>query len=217
MRRPKSAPPARRSESESSLPSLEVLEQFSLASLSRWKSAGKGGSEPCLFFGLERHRAVNAAALADAVRSQLSGPFRFEGWARVVDYRFALDPLSLEGSIRRDGGRFNIGAAIDPAAYTPFPALYLAEDFETAFRERFGIERTHKRAGLSAEELVLRGPGSFTSVELRGMVELVLDVGRREVLTPAASVLATFQMLRESADGGKSPWSQRTGVGTKCR
>jgi hypothetical protein len=58
--------------------------------------------------------------------------------SRIVDYRYSLDPLSTAGSVRNDGGRFNIGAALSPGAFTAFPALYVAEDYPTAFLERFG-------------------------------------------------------------------------------
>jgi hypothetical protein len=41
--------------------------------------------------------------------------------------------------------------------FTPFPALYIAEDYETAFSERFGLADKRKIQTLSADELALRG------------------------------------------------------------
>lgn len=178
------------------LPSLEELEQFTHASLGQWKAAGKNLESLglSLYFGLERHRKENAGSLIEAIRSSLGGPMTFDGWARIVDYRYALEPLSVAGSVRRDGGRFNIGSTLNPAVSPPFPALYLAEDLETAFRERFGIERSTHKAGLAAEELVLRKPGSFTLVAVSGKIESVLDVGDLDALKPFAAIIAKFRM-----------------------
>lgn len=197
-RRKKPPPPSRTStaEADASPPSLEILEQFSRASLSKWKSAGRGLStlNSALFFGLESQRAENANALIDAVRLGVTGPFSFQDWARIVDWRFSTVPLSMAGSVLRDGGRFNIGSALNPAAYSPFPALYLAEDFEAAYRERFGLKRVSAVGGLSAEEITLRRPTSFTFVKLRGSVDSIIDIGSPEALKAIVTVLSRFKL-----------------------
>lgn len=181
---------------DQALPSLGVLEEFSRASLAKWRAAGRDlrRFSRLLFFDLERHRASHSDDLLDAIRSSARGPFEFRQWARLVDYQFTNEPLSIAGSIKRDGGRFNIGSALNPATYTPFPALYLAEDFETAFRERFGIERSASRNGLTAEELALRRANSFSSVVVSGLVETVIDIGDLDSLQATAQVLRQFQM-----------------------
>ena len=178
-----------------SLPSLAELEGFSHASLAQWKAAGKNLDDlsHSLYFGLERYRKEHAGELVEAIRARLTGPFRFEGWARIVGYRYTLEPLSVAGSLKA-GGRFNIGSVLNPAIFPPFPALYLAEDFETAFRERFGIERSTHVGGLTAEELALVKPDSFTQVEVRGMIESVLDVGDLGAVKPFAEIIAKFKM-----------------------
>lgn len=177
-------------------PSLEVLEEFTRTSLARWKSAGDALDRlsTATFFELEKQRAEEAARLIEAVRSVLAGPFQFTHWCRVVDYRYSMSPLSIKGSVARDGGRFNIGTAINAAAYTSFPALYVAENFETAYRERFGVDRQESASGLSSDELVLRRETSFTNVAVSGMAELVIDVADLDALWPIAEVLRTFIM-----------------------
>jgi RES domain-containing protein len=177
------------------LPSLTELERFSHASLAQWKAVAKtlDNLSHSLYFGLERHRKEHAGELIEAVRARLGGPFRFDGWARIVSYRHTLEPLSTAGSMK-GGGRFNIGSVLNPAIFQPFPALYLAEDLETAFRERFGIERTMRVSGLSVEELALLKPGSFTHVEVRGMIESIFDVGDSDNLRPFADVISKFRM-----------------------
>lgn len=199
MGRQKKPPPRSRpslAEGDASPPSLELLEQFSHASLSQWKAAGRNlaALNNALFFGLESQRAEIANALVDAVRLGVTGPIAFQDWARIVDWRYSTAPLSMAGSVRGDGGRFNIGSALNPAAYSPFPALYLAEDFETAYRERFGLKRASTVGGLSAEEITLRRLTSFTHVKLHGAIDGVIDIGNPEALKAIVTVLARFKM-----------------------
>ena len=155
----KRAPPDRRSQqaSESGLPPLGVLEEFSRASLAQWRNAGRNLHQysQSLFFDLEKHRAAHSDELVAAIRTSLTGSATFKSWARVVDWRYSTQPLSTEGSVNADGGRFNIGRQLNAAIYTAFPALYLAEDFPTAYRERYGIDRETKTNGLTADELAL--------------------------------------------------------------
>ena len=70
-----------------------------------------------------------------------------------------------------------MGAALNPVTFPPFPALYIAESYPTAYKERFGSEPDETAAkGLTADEVALRAPGSFTHVALRGRVELLMDI-----------------------------------------
>ena len=173
-----------------------MLEEFSRASLSQWRAAGKNLERfsQALFFELEKHRALHSSELMDALRASASGPFEFSNWSRLVDYRFANDPLSMEGSLKGDGGRFNIGRTLNPATYTPFPALYVAEDFPAAFRERFGIDKQGRINGLTADELTLRKDSSFVSAALNIRVESVLNAGDLDALKSTAAVLSRFQI-----------------------
>lgn len=197
-RRRKPLPPSRpvNPAADPSLPSLETLEQFTHASLGKWRQAGKQleALSHTLFFDLERHRAEHAIELIEAIQAGLCGPFAFPSWARIIDFRYSNQPLSLAGSVSRDGGRFNIGGSLNPAAYSKFPALYLAEDFETAYRERFGIARHRQSGGLTAEELILRRPGSFTHIELRGSIESIIDISNLNALKPVAAILGKFKL-----------------------
>jgi RES domain len=173
-----------------------VLEEFSQASLAQWRAAGKNLERfgQAMFFDLERHRAEHSDELMEAIRSSTKGPMEFTSWARLVDYQYTNQPLSTEGSIKGDGGRFNIGRTLNPATYTPFPALYVAEDLPTAFRERFGIDREGSDRGLSATELTLRKEHSFSYVALNVRVETVLDVGDLDALLATVNVLRRFKM-----------------------
>jgi RES domain-containing protein len=198
IRRQKPAPPKRKTPqpSDLGLPALEILEEFTQASLTRWRAAGKNLERfsETLFFDLERHRAQHSDEFVAAIRSSSKGPFGFNGWSRLVDYQFSSQPLSTEGSIKADGGRFNIGRLLNPATYTPFPALYVAEDFATAFRERFGIDKTSNVGGLTAADLALRRETSFSCVALNIRLETIVDIGDLDSLKATAEILRRFQM-----------------------
>lgn len=199
-RRPRlhsSRPPPQRGEPD--LPALTELERFSQASLHQWLAAKTylDTLQRALYFELEPLRQRNDARLRDALLSQTLSSFEFDGWSRIVDYRYGLEPLSVAGSLKGEGGRFNIGSELSPAAFTAFPALYVAEDYETAFRERFAGPSSAKPGELSAQELALRSPGSFTQVRLRGHFENLLDVGNLETLKPFATVLREFPIPRD--------------------
>src|SRR5215469_13537750 len=157
-RRPKlhsSRPPPQRGEPD--LPALTELERFSQASLHQWLAAKSylDTLQRALYFELEPLRQRNESRLRDALLSQTLSSFEFDGWSRIVDYRYGLEPLSVAGSLKGEGGRFNIGGELSPAAFTAFPALYVAEDYETAFRERFAGPSSAKPGGLSAQEFAL--------------------------------------------------------------
>lgn len=177
-------------------PSLIELERFSRTSLQEWLRAADrlGQLQAALYFGLESARQERGQALIDALRAGTRAGFEFQDWCRIVDFRYTLAPLSVAGSVRREGGRFNIGARLSPGAFTPFPALYVAEDYDTAYRERFGQDRVTKNAALAGHELALRRPESFTQVRLRGRLDLVLDIGDPGALKPFVDVIRQFEL-----------------------
>lgn len=114
-RKRRAQPPSTRplgSHQEPDLPSLVELERFDQTSLHTWLAA-KGNLDAlhrALFFGLEPLRQGHASELLDALRSQALASYSFDGWSRIVDYRYSLDPLSDAGSLKNNGGRFNVGA-----------------------------------------------------------------------------------------------------------
>jgi hypothetical protein len=205
-RHPDSQRPPQKGESD--LPALTELERFSQASLHQWLAAKTNldSLQRALYFELEPLRQINEARLLDALLSQALSSFSFDGWSRIVDYRYGLEPLSVAGSVKGEGGRFNIGSELSPAAFTAFPALYIAEDYETAFRERFAGPPAALPGALSAQDLALRSPSSFTQVRLRGVVENLIDVGNLETLRSSFGVLADRWActIRMSSDASRS-------------
>ena len=223
-RRTRADPPRRSTPNgESEGPSLLELDRFNRASLQKWLRMADdlGRLQGALYFGLESARQTHGPALIDALRAGASGPFEFDDWSRIVDYRHSLAPLSTAGSVKSEGGRFNIGRKLSPGAFTPFPALYVAEDYATAYRERFGQApeaTTSGSNGLTSTELALRSPGSFTQVRVRGRVDLVLDVGDPAALKSFVEVIRSFQLpaavtsLARRIALRRAPWLVRSTV-----
>jgi len=133
LRPPSPQRPLQRGEPD--LPALIELERFNQASLRQWLAAKANldAVQRALYFELEPLRQRNEDRLFDALRSQALPSFSFDGWCRIIDYGYGLQPLSLAGSLKGEGGRFNIGGDLSPGAFTPFPALYIAQDYEAAF------------------------------------------------------------------------------------
>jgi len=218
LRPPSPQRPLQRGEPD--LPALIELERFNQASLRQWLAAKANldAVQRALYFELEPLRQRNEDRLFDALRSQALPSFSFDGWCRIIDYGYGLQPLSLAGSLKGEGGRFNIGGDLSPGAFTPFPALYIAQDYEAAFRERFASPETSKPGELSAWELALRSPDSFTQLRLLGAVENVIDVGNLEALKSFASVLREFPIPRDVRQAARRlglrppPWLIRSPI-----
>ena len=199
MPRQKPPPPSSRRPTalgagEGDVPSLNELERFTQSSLHQWLAAGQHLHQlhSALFFGLEQDRQRQAQLLIEALQSRLIAGYPIQGWSRIVDYRYTLRPLSVAGSIKGDGGRFNIGAGLNVSSFSSFPALYVAQDYLTAFKEKFGSDVEATPDELTPLELALRRSRSFTHVALRGQIELVLDVGAPETLEPFVKLLRSF-------------------------
>jgi hypothetical protein len=63
--------------------------------------------------------AYQRSRIYDSLRNALrdrAAPFELSKWQRVVKYKYALHPLSTNGSVVDPGGRFNIGE-IDPTRH----------------------------------------------------------------------------------------------------
>jgi len=103
-----------------------------------------------------------------------------KAWKRIISQQFSNTPLSTTGSVLNfPGGRFNIGK-IDSERFPQFPALYIAEDTETAYLECMGISRNKQIEGLSATELA--AAGNYAHFNIIGHLTRVLDLTKKEAL-----------------------------------
>lgn len=174
--------------------SIHVLDRFSESDLEVWKKRSRELDElhDELYHGLEPERARRKVELIDALNSRPAPPFDFTNWVRMVQYRYAHDPLSAAGSVRSVGGRFSIGRDCDESrTATVFPALYIGDSHEAAFRECYQMPSDKMEAtGLTPAEMSLRQ--SDASIRMNGHVERVFDIRNIDNLRPIAKVLAKF-------------------------
>lgn len=107
--------------------------------------------------------------------------------------------MSDVGSTAHIGGRFNIGSNVDPQQFPPFPALYIADTLETAYREKFSLGSTTRRGVLDAANLSLSV--GATTVVIEGCVNSVFDLTKEE---STRGVCERHQEIRGTAAGTRS-------------
>lgn len=172
------------------------LDRFTNASLDRWNAISKDldDLENTLFFNLEPDRRRYRQDLIAALKEAKAVSLQLDGWIRIVPWRYTLSPLSSAGSLTGYGGRFNIGADIDEVPLQPWPALYLAEDQETAYREKYQLKSTDTTNGLTPNELALESGDSYSLVRLNGRINNVFDMTKPQNLDAVAKVLKKIKM-----------------------
>lgn len=175
---------------------IRELDRFSNASIGQWTALSRDLDEleANLYFALEPERRRLRLQLLDALKLQQSKPLRLHAWVRIVDYQYTNMPLSSAGSLTGFGGRFNAGMDLDAGTLNPWPALYLAEDYETAYREKFQLKSSQTVDGLKAEELALQNGRSHSTVLLQGLMDRAFDMTLPRNLDAVASVLKKIRM-----------------------
>lgn len=193
--------PARLRSATTGVPNLLELDRFSEADLERWNKLSKDLDElsAALYSGVEPQRQRYHDELIAALQSVPPAPLDFTGWVRLVTLRYADTPLAATGSLKGWGGRFNIGLDIDKAMRAPWPALYIASDHETAYREKFGIAKDDHVDGLTAQELALQPDGSYSAIRLDGHLSLVFDI-EQGALEPICKVLRKISLPAEAVE-----------------
>ncbi len=173
-----------------------LLDEFSHQDLRTWKRSSELLNEYRVkqFYELESLRELHKPELSEALRKHGQVDISVDGWARIVNFQYSSEPLSTTGSLLH-GGRFNIGKDLDPSRFPPFPALYIAERYETAYAERFGSPPVG--SGLQPHELALRDSKSFLNVALTGHVNGLFDLRDKKQLRDFCSIIAKFQMGQE--------------------
>jgi hypothetical protein len=201
--------PARRDESY-------LLDRFSERDLRQWKRQAERLREYRVkeYYYLEGLRAVHKEKIATALTSAQTSRLDVKGWIRIVDYKYSLEPLSAIGSLHVSG-RFNVGRDVDPDVFPVFPALYVAEDYDTAYAEKFPAGKQDLGSeGLAGHELALRRPASFSSVGVKGVLYNVFDLRNARTLRAFAKIVRKFELstdLKEMAKavGNEGPYIAR--------
>lgn len=197
MTRRKPVPPAA-PPSGGSIPPRGILEleRFSQESLKRWNVLSQDLDElqAALYFGVQPEQRRLRQQLIDALALAPAHPHTLSRWTRIVTYRYSTEPLSSAGSLMGMGGRFNPGQDLDSGTLAAFPALYLAEDHETAFREKFQIASADRVEGLTPQELALAHTTSHATVFVNGSLLRVFDMTSPARLDAVAKILGRIKM-----------------------
>lgn len=175
-----------------------VFERFTEEDALRWTEAGEAGRRFEALWSSDL--AYQRSLIADQIKAALLGKaeaFKFEDWQRVGRYKYALTPLSVAGSLKYVGGRFNI-ADIDRSRFPPFPALYLAIDRETAMQEILGQD-AGAGGKLSALELALAKSDAIFNVPVKGELRSVLDLRKSDLLQPFVDLIKDFTIDKSIA------------------
>ena len=145
----------------------------------------------------QNERAKRIEDIKEAILSN-TGSFEFSAWHRILDLQFMENPLSARGSVLNDpGGRFNIGN-IDQLKFPSFPALYLAENYETAYREKNQILPDEKfDEGLSSDDLSLTDQNSTVDLLLRGHLKSVIDLSDKNSLKDFYNVIKDIKLSKQ--------------------
>ena len=143
------------------------------------------------FFHLEGLRAINQKELCKALNDSELVNLQQENWCRVVDYLYTDQPLNAAGSIKK-GGRFNIGKDLMKDRFSTFPALYVADSYETAYAEKFGV--SEKEGDFLGNEFALREFNSFSAVKVRINLSNVFDLSKAKNLKKFTEIISKFKI-----------------------
>ncbi len=176
------------------------MDRFNTADLQHWQELSRSLDQlnDELHFGTEPQRRRLRPRLVDALKGVGAIPLVMDRWVRVVTYQYSLEPLTAAGSLQAEGQRFNAGFELDTSSLAPWPALYLAQNYETAFREKFQLSCDESTEGLSPQELALEQDVSHTTVFVKGRIERVFDMTTFLGLNSLAKVLREIKMPHEA-------------------
>lgn len=175
------------------LPDLLILDRFSENDVEAWTERSKDLDEvhDAVYYGPEAERRRRHSELMEALNKAVPISCAVSRWVRMIEARYVDDPLSCAGSLK-GGGRFNIGMDADKRLRPPFPALYIAEDADTAYHEFYQCAKGTKVGGLSPEDLSLgRSNAQFF---LNGQVSNVFDATDLDSLEAICRVFARISM-----------------------
>jgi hypothetical protein len=187
-----------------------LLDEFTVADLRSWQKLADDYDKyhVQLFYHLEGLRRLHHDEILEALQASKPASLKMNNWARIIGYKYSLDPLSAVGSLV-SGGRFNIGRNLNPAQFPEYAALYVAENHKTAYAEKFAVALSEDGAGLSGHEFALRGPTSYTHVNISGELNNLFNVGRAANFTEFIEVIKRFKLTDElkalARKIGKSP------------
>lgn len=142
---------------------------------------------------LQRSREEKLEEIVDSL-SAVADASIADSYTRIVQLKFG-DPLSVLGSLSGPGGRFNIGNGMGHTK--PFPTLYVANDFHTAFCECFHYPPGYMRGNVDAAKMALRDANNFIATELTVNIEKCIDLRNKDVLRGFTQVISEIKPTDE--------------------
>ena len=172
------------------------LERFTEENITQWNLASENLNEleDVLYFSLEPERRRLRSELITSLQKNDPLEFEVSNWSRIVSFEHSSEPLSCAGSIKSYGGRFNVGLELDSGTLSPWPALYIAENFETAFREKRQLSSDSVIEGLTPSELALMPGENLTAVSIEGQLYRAFDMRNAKSLESISKVLRKIKM-----------------------
>lgn len=150
-------------------------------------------------FCLENQRFKHADEIQQALVKCAVQDYDFDNFKRCISIKYIKAPLSVVGSTKLSGGRFNIGD-VKPQ-FQQFPALYLAYDSTTAMCESF--QKMPDTSGRFDLDSSLTNNDSISILNVKGRINSVIDINQPSSLKPFVRVIKNFKIpdfLNELAD-----------------
>ncbi|WP_448253136.1 RES family NAD+ phosphorylase [Ottowia oryzae] len=170
--------------------------------MAKWNSVSRDLDQlaAILYFHFEPERRRRRNELLEAIRETTSTHLVLKNWVRAITYKYSDLPLSCAGSLQYIGGRFNMGIEISTP---PFPALYLAQNFESAFREKYQRGSQDREQGLTPSELALMPGDSMSTIVVNGLISSYFDLTTSAALIPIANIFRTFKLPDQAKQIGR--------------
>lgn len=159
---------------------------------------------------LARQRSAISDSIS-AVLTQAARPLPINNWQRAVKYKYGLHPFCTMGSLVYIGSRFNTGLKVN-AEVPSFPALYLAQDKDTALQEHLGQRVIMNGSDLMPREAALTDPSSETIVSVSGQLDKVFDLTNPKNLEVLIDLLQDFKISKELIERAKKLGIQQPGT-----
>lgn len=147
-----------------------------------------------VFLSREREKLIDD--IKDSIFGARSGALEIQKLSRIVEGLYGHDPLCTVGSLKAPGGRFNFGQI--SSSIISFHALYLAENYQTAFCEKYIYRDDEKLAdGLTPTDLHFEEPNTNVHCKVNIYLENYLDLRNQGTLIEFLSVISKIEPSEE--------------------
>jgi hypothetical protein len=151
------------------------------------------------FNWLESEREKRIESILESLNHVASTCIEERTYYRIVDLKYAFDPLCVYGSGLNLGGRFNIGSNV--AHYKQFSVLYVAESSSTAYTEKFHYPMDIIKGLLVGNTMGLKQ--DFACFDVKVNLSNCIDITKKENLEPFCEVISEIKPSKEIFEQAK--------------